>query len=830
MIMHKNTLYRVKRIVVSFLTAFTFFCVFLCRWTFSTWKNLQLDELIFHLKVSVQGTSTDIVKSGILSVGVPTVLCLLAVLACKRCLKCKKPSRIQFFNRIVSVSCAVLLLGTVVVAWDRLNLNLYLFDKTNEDFIQENYIDPAECSIVFPEKKKNLIYIYLESTETTFADYASGGAFEQNVIPELTEIALANENFGGGYLLNGAHVLSGSTWTMGAMFAHTSGLPLKIAIDGNSMNTQEHFFPSLVTLGDILNENGYHQTLLIGSDASFGGRAMYFSEHGNYQLFDYNHAVQTEKIPSNYYVWWGFEDQKLFEYAKEEVLRLAAQPEPFNLTLLTVDTHFEDGYVCQACPSSFEDQYSNVFACSSRQVAAFVEWIQEQDFYEDTVIVLAGDHLTMDSDYCSNVSESYVRKTLVAYINAQKTCKTNQVREYSTFDLFPTTLSALGAEISGDRLGLGVNLFSSSDTLVEQFGATKLNEKLSHSSRLMNELGSIELIGKATTEIFYEPDAQSLQLLVYNVKNIEKKIASIEASIQDEQKSKTLTAVFSQQPDQSYSVTFDLSGFPNDLCYISIYAIDQEGNRYQIDREYGNVKLMGSSDVETYLERFKTLGNHTLLISVSDEASNALSDAAVEQLRSLGLKLDLQNAFRQSYYAVVGPNTCKEQLGSESLGTSGTLEDGCSYRVLSCGWDAGASRSQIIIDQTDYSPNMRGMNLVVYDNASSQVVDASNFDTYLGTERAKILLTPIRSNKYQVQVSDVVTLSIPDHLVVYCWNPQKPSKASETIMKTADGIVYTGETRFDVDKEDVCITIYAVDQEDNRRRLIPQIAFGEENG
>lgn len=198
MIMHKNTLYRVKRIVVSFLTAFTFFCVFLCRWTFSTWKNLQLDELIFHLKVSVQGTSTDIVKSGILSVGVPTVLCLLAVLACKRCLKCKKPSRIQLFNRIVSVSCAVLLLGTVVVAWDRLNLTLYLFDKTNEDFIQENYIDPADCSIVFPEKKKNLIYIYLESTETSFADYASGGAFEQNVIPELTEIALANENFGGG--------------------------------------------------------------------------------------------------------------------------------------------------------------------------------------------------------------------------------------------------------------------------------------------------------------------------------------------------------------------------------------------------------------------------------------------------------------------------------------------------------------------------------------------------------------------------------------------------------------------------------------------------------
>lgn len=100
-----------------------------------------------------------------------------------------------------------------------------------------------------------MIYIYLESMETTFAARSIGGAFEHDVIPELTKLALVNEDFSGSSpMLNGAHVLSGSSWTMGAMFAHTSGLPLKICIDGNSMNTQEHFFPGLVTLGDILND------------------------------------------------------------------------------------------------------------------------------------------------------------------------------------------------------------------------------------------------------------------------------------------------------------------------------------------------------------------------------------------------------------------------------------------------------------------------------------------------------------------------------------------------------------------------------------------------
>ena len=58
---------------------------------------------------------------------------------------------------------------------------------------------------------------------------------------------------------------------------------------------------------------------------------------------------------------------------------------PFNLTLLTVDTHYEDGYVCRLCDDTFgDDQYANVMACSSKQIGAFLKWIREQDFYDNT--------------------------------------------------------------------------------------------------------------------------------------------------------------------------------------------------------------------------------------------------------------------------------------------------------------------------------------------------------------------------------------------------------------------------------------------------------------
>ena len=80
--------------------------------------------------------------------------------------------------------------------------------------------------------------------------------------------------------------------------------------------------------------------------------------------------------------------------------------------MLTVDTHFEDGFRCELCRDDFEgNQYANAFACSSRQVSEFVRWIQEQDFYDNTTIVLNGDHLTMDSDFCIDVPASYDRRT-----------------------------------------------------------------------------------------------------------------------------------------------------------------------------------------------------------------------------------------------------------------------------------------------------------------------------------------------------------------------------------------------------------------------------------
>ena len=88
-------------------------------------------------------------------------------------------------------------------------------------------ISIEKTAITFPEKKRNLIYIYLESVEMTYADKKSGGALEYNCIPELTKLAIENDCFNGNNeKLNGAKVSFGATYTMGGMVAQSSGLPV----------------------------------------------------------------------------------------------------------------------------------------------------------------------------------------------------------------------------------------------------------------------------------------------------------------------------------------------------------------------------------------------------------------------------------------------------------------------------------------------------------------------------------------------------------------------------------------------------------------------------
>lgn len=67
--------------------------------------------------------------------------------------------------------------------------------------------------------------------------------------------------------------------------------------------------------------------------------------------------------------------------------------------MLTADTHFPVGYICDLCGDTQEDEIENVVLCADQQISGFIHWIQQQDFYENTTIVLLADHFYMSHDY-----------------------------------------------------------------------------------------------------------------------------------------------------------------------------------------------------------------------------------------------------------------------------------------------------------------------------------------------------------------------------------------------------------------------------------------------
>ena len=586
-------------ILISFLATLLFFAI---RWMFATWNNLSMDELVYHLTTPLDGADSGLVMEFMGECMAPALIVVFLLMFVYLGLRGKK--KYYIVMAIAAIIPCVVARNEVASACDTLDAENFVKSKgTESTFIEDYYVSPADVALEFPEQERNLIYIYLESMETTYADKENGGAFDENVIPELTKLAQENEDFSGtDEQLNGGYSLTGTTWTMGGLFAQTSGLPLEISVQGNNMDTQDSFFSGIITLGDILDEAGYNQMLMIGSDATFGGRRLYFTEHGNYEMCDYFDAIEKGRIPEDYYVFWGYEDQRLFANAKEELIKLASLDQPFNFTMLTVDTHFEDGWVCELCPDTYGDnQYANVMACSSAQVLDFIEWIRQQDFYENTTIVISGDHPTMDKNFCEDIDSEYDRKTYTAYINSAVTPVNNQRRVFTTLDQFPTTLAAMGVNIEGNRLGLGTNLFSERPTISEEIGLDNEDEELGKKSVFMENLANIneksELLlkrqGIYPTAQFvtsaYDYNNGYFYLELSEISNVDI-VDSVKAAVwKAEDQSDQVWIDLEPGEDGIFRAAVDAAffGYEQGEYHMQAYVTDGDGNEYMVGEVSG---------------------------------------------------------------------------------------------------------------------------------------------------------------------------------------------------------------------------------------------------
>ncbi len=450
-------------------------------WGNRTFSVKTLNQMIFHSKVPMDGTDDGIYADWFMhTVPISFVITLVAGLL----LTNFAPESIVNYLKSNTTSVGYLAIGLALLfAIYNYQIVGYLFDMLRKtDFYDKNYINPRQVNITFPERKRNIIHIYLESVENSYMSDKSGGGQKDSYMPELEKLANENINFSHSDKIGGSYTLEGTQWTIASMVAQETGIPLLLPITASSYDKDSSFLEGVYTIGEVLEQHGYVNELMLGSDGNFACTSNFYKQHGHYIISDYNTAIKEGRIDKDYFVFWGYEDAKLFQFAKEDITKLAQSNQPFNFIMETIDTHTPDGYVCEHCQHQYDNQYANVIACQSKQVNDFIDWCKQQPWYENTTIIITGDHNSMAEKFFKHLDHDYVRTPYNCIINSAISGKNLKRRKFSVIDMYPTMLAAIGAKIEGDQLGLGVNLFSGKKTMIEKYGFKKVNQEIKKQS------------------------------------------------------------------------------------------------------------------------------------------------------------------------------------------------------------------------------------------------------------------------------------------------------------------------------------------------------------
>jgi phosphoglycerol transferase len=259
------------------------------------------------------------------------------------------------------------------------------FSMSSEKILEKLGAQDKQVTLdkVTAQARKNLVIIYCESLEANFLQ-------NQNFTDEVPN--LNNLLAQGWHNYTNYKCLDGADWTVGALYATQTGLPAYLGANSDTLfsGVRES---GAVSYAGVLKQAGYKNLLLSNGDMNFAGTGNIMSCFG-YEVKGH------DKCPEGVKTVWGVHDYDLFRMAKEEYAKLAQGDKPFNLTLLTVDTHFPKGvpdkrmrpYVKATVPDGTHE-----FALASLDylLGDFVEFIEAQPNGKETVIVILGDHLLM---------------------------------------------------------------------------------------------------------------------------------------------------------------------------------------------------------------------------------------------------------------------------------------------------------------------------------------------------------------------------------------------------------------------------------------------------
>lgn len=376
---------------------------------------------------------------------------------------------------------------SLLIFYIRYDLSAYIKDLL---FYEINYINPKDEGVTFEKNKKNIIILYIESLEDSYRDEK---IFGMNLLPNLSELQDKYTSIGS------YEQMPGTGWTIAGIISTSCGLPVMYNVNSElEVFKTGAFFSEAVCLQNILEHAGYRQYSILGSDKRFTNYDKFLSVHaqrtkiidinnfcgdnsGNVQWTDADRHIKDLGI-----IEWGIRDREVYAMAKD-VISQASRFAPFMVTVRTLDTHPPYGYLDEQCQEKYHD-FRDIILCADEMAAEFVYWAEQQDWFDETIILIIGDHLAMDNPLYNRYLESLSQRRIFNLMISPRRHRFDEKRNFTAFDVFPTLLREAGAVWNGGKLALGTALQTEEKNLFETYSETVFKHKLQRKNFLYRKL------------------------------------------------------------------------------------------------------------------------------------------------------------------------------------------------------------------------------------------------------------------------------------------------------------------------------------------------------
>ncbi|MEN0645133.1 LTA synthase family protein [Alkalicoccobacillus gibsonii] len=333
-------------------------------------------------------------------------------------------------------------------------------DLTNaKHYATSHYAEPNE-ELFGAGKGKNIIKIHLESFQTFLLDYELDG---EEVTPFLNSLAHGEEDMT--YFDNFFHQTGQGKTADAELTLDNSifGLPTGSAFVTKGQNTYQ-------SLPAILNqEEGYTSAVLHGDYKSFWNRDQIYKQFGIDHFFDASSYSMEDETVVNL----GLKDKPFYE---ESIPMLESLDQPFYAHLISLTNHYpfildEDDATLERGTTGDKtvDGYFQTARYLDEAVEEFFNELKESGLYEDSIIMIYGDHQGISENHNRAMSE-VLDTEITPFQNAQNQRVPLMIRVPGVeggvnhtyggeIDVMPTLLHLQGIDAQ-KYLMFGTDLFS----------------------------------------------------------------------------------------------------------------------------------------------------------------------------------------------------------------------------------------------------------------------------------------------------------------------------------------------------------------------------------